>query len=40
MESVISRFEGEYEFLSNFYPSKIVYDIDDGHITHSLNGYC
>ena len=35
MESVISRFEGEYEFLSNFYPSKIIYDIDDGHIIYA-----
>ena len=31
MSQVISKFEGEHEFLSNFYPSKIVYDIDDNY---------
>lgn len=35
MESVISKFEGEYEFLSNFYPSKIIYEpyiFEDRHL--------
>ena len=35
MSQVISKFEGEHEFLSNFYPSKIIYDIDDGHIVYA-----
>ena len=35
MSKVISKFEGEHEFLSNFYPSKIIYDIDDGHIVYA-----
>ena len=35
MSQVISKFEGEHEFLSNFYPSKIIYDIDDGHIIYA-----
>ena len=35
MSRVISKFEGEYDFLSNFYPSKIIYDIDDGHIIYA-----
>ena len=35
MSQVISKFEGEYEFLSNFYSSKIIYDIDDGHIIYA-----
>lgn len=26
---VIDKFEGEYEFLSNFYPSRILYDKDE-----------
>ena len=32
---LIDKFDGEYAFLSNYYPSKIVYDIDDGHIMYA-----
>lgn len=27
---IIDKFDGEYAFLSNFYPSKILYDDDEG----------
>ena len=27
---IIDKFDGEYEFLSNFYPSKILYDNNEG----------
>ena len=32
---LIDKFDGEYAFLSNYYPSKIVYDIDDEHVMYA-----
>lgn len=32
---LIDKFDGEYAFLSNYYPSKIVYDVDDGYTMYA-----
>lgn len=32
---VINKFDGEYEFLSNYYPSRIIFDKDDEHVMYA-----